>query len=426
MFKKCLLLFSLGAVIHIFAMEPASIESTRVPSLKQQCINKILECKNYYTPEQIGQLPEELQHLVLLNAAVEVVGLVPCNLKSFFPTNTGAVFSIYLSRDNCIITGSEDHTVRVWNMQGEQRVQCNGHAGEVWSVCMSRDNNIVSASADHTVRVWTLQGNQIAQCNGHTGEVNCACVTSENYIVSGSSDHTVRVWNMQGEQIAECIGHTDPVWAVCVTEDNKIVSGSEDGTIRIWDAQGRQLAQCNGHARAVSDLCISHDNKIVSASQDQSVRVWDMHGNQLALCIGHHRPIASVCVTYDNKIVSGSGDSTLRIWDIHGTPIGMCKGTHQVWSVIQADHNTLISASHDGNVCLWDSNFVHSLEKVSPRLAVRVWSFLHEMLALLKTGYVEKLNATGCWARIQELKDEDEQKAKQAAEPEQKRHKPGE
>ena len=37
-------------------------------------------------------------------------------------------------------------------------------------------------------------------------------------------------------------------------------------------------------------------------------------------------------------------------------------------------------------------------------------------------GYVEKLNAVRCWARIQELKDED-QKEQQAAEPEYKRHK---
>ena len=37
----------------------------------------------------------------------------------------------------------------------------------VYSVCVTKDGKIVSGSDDKTVRVWDMQGNQLAVCRGH-------------------------------------------------------------------------------------------------------------------------------------------------------------------------------------------------------------------------------------------------------------------
>ncbi len=91
---------------------------------------------------------------------------------------------------------------------GRELAICRGHNGRVvYSVCVTNDGKIVSGSADTTVRVWDMEGNQLVICRGHEGWASSVCVTKEGKIVSGSADQTVRVWDMQGTELAICRGH---------------------------------------------------------------------------------------------------------------------------------------------------------------------------------------------------------------------------
>ncbi len=78
-----------------------------------------------------------------------------------------------------------------------------------YSVCVTKDGKIVSGSYDKTVRVWDMQGKELAICRGHEDSVYSVCVTKDGKIVSGSFDKTIRVWDMQGNELALCRGHED-------------------------------------------------------------------------------------------------------------------------------------------------------------------------------------------------------------------------
>ena len=84
---------------------------------------------------------------------------------------------------------------------------CRGHEHTVYSVCVTQDGKIVSGSEDKTVRVWDMQGKELAICRGHEDSVNSVCVTNDGKIMSGSHDKTIRAWNMQGKELAVCRGH---------------------------------------------------------------------------------------------------------------------------------------------------------------------------------------------------------------------------
>ena len=147
--------------------------------------------------------------------------------------------------------------------------------GTVWSVCVTNDGKIVSGSSDETVRVWDMKGKELAICKGHDDVVTSVCVT-DGKIVSGSHDRTVRVWGIGGNELAVFRGHKGLVNSVCVTKAGKVVSGSVGGMVRVWDMQGNELAVCSGHEGWVTLVCVMNDGKIVSGSDDKTVCVWDI------------------------------------------------------------------------------------------------------------------------------------------------------
>ena len=63
---------------------------------------------------------------------------------------------------------------------------------------MTSDNKfIVSGSEDTTVRIWNLlQKSQEAVLEGHTSDVLTVTVTSDDkFIISCSVDKSIRIWN---------------------------------------------------------------------------------------------------------------------------------------------------------------------------------------------------------------------------------------
>ncbi len=243
--------------------------------------------------------------------------------------HTRGVTSVCVTNDK-IISGSEDGTVRVWDiLTGKQIAICEGHAGAVASVCVSNDK-IISGSSDGTIRIWDiLTGKQIAIYEGHAGGVTSVCATDDK-IISGSSDGTIRVWDiLTGKQIAICIidiKYRRGINSVCVT-GNKIISGSEDDTVRVWDIlTGEPIAIYKGHFKSVTSVYAIGD-KIISGSNDSTVRVWDiLTGKQIAIYKGHTNRVTSVFVS-GGKIISSSADSTIHVRDLlTGNLISICKG----------------------------------------------------------------------------------------------------
>jgi WD40 repeat protein len=135
-----------------------------------------------------------------------------------------------------LLISERDHAWQTENMILE------GHTDGVESVAFSPDGSrIVSGSNDHTVRVWdAVLGATLHTLEGHTDRVTSVTFSLDgSRIVSGSNDHTVRVWDAVSGAILHTLeGHIDCVTSVDFSLDGLcIVSESDDHTARIWDAE---------------------------------------------------------------------------------------------------------------------------------------------------------------------------------------------
>ena len=254
--------------------------------------------------------------------------------------HTGPVLAVaYLPDGRRIVTGSADHTAKVWNVDTSKELLTLGrHTGPVRALAVSPDGRqILTGSLDCTAKLWDLgDGKCLRTFLGHLGGITSVALSPDGQrMVTGSLDNTARVWEVAtGELLATFAGHRNRIWAVAFSPDGqRVVSGAWDGTAIVWEAaSGKVLLPLdrNTHRGAVFSVAFSPDGQhVVTGSRDHTVKVWDLlAGASPQTFRGHSAAVFSVGYSRDGKyILSGSEDQTARLWssDI-GEELAVVKG----------------------------------------------------------------------------------------------------
>ncbi|KAF8751673.1 NUC135 protein [Rhizoctonia solani] len=219
-------------------------------------------------------------------------------------TSTQSCFSDGLH----LASGSNDRTVRVWDVQTGQPVGApfEGHTAEV---CVGSAN-------------WTGGARTLT---GHSSHVFCVAFSHNGaFIASGSKDNTIEcmtrvrshsAWTRSRTHKLDQIGHL-------LSRQHSPVSCSDDGTVRVWNVQDIYLHPLP----TASSLSSISTPSILSQRHTADARTTH----------GHEGEVASVDYSADDRyIASGSRQDTANLgWtdgqDIHGPIEGIAK---EVWDV---------------------------------------------------------------------------------------------
>ncbi|ANZ75060.1 BA75_02491T0 [Komagataella pastoris] len=283
-------------------------------------------------------------------------------LRSTLKGHEGGVWAMKYY-GNTLVTGSTDRTVRIWDIKrGACTHILRGHTSTVRCleileptkvgindkgepIVFPTEPLIVTGSRDHTLRVWKLPQSSfsleetedfsidaddyetfdtddsdsnpflVAVLRGHIASVRS--VTGQgNIVISGSYDNTARVWDLRTGECTKILkGHTGRVYSVVLdSKRNRCISGSVDFSIKIWDLEtGDCLKTMNEHTALVGLLGLS-DNALVSAAADTTLRIWDPEtGEARGQLEGHIGAIT--CFQHNDRMILSGAERMLKVWN---------------------------------------------------------------------------------------------------------------
>ena len=302
----------------------------------------------------------------------------PPGLIAFLRGQTLGVNSVAMSRDGTLLaSGSEDGTIRLWDMRRRQSLgpPLLAHAGPIWGVAFSPNGKLLaSGDDDGTIRLWnvTTQRALGPPVHAHAGPSTPLAFSPDGaMLASAGDDGRIAVWAVTAggalvrpTSVAGCAGGTQS-WALAISRDGKeLANGCTDGNIALWKVAGTTLSPWGAlnAGDTVFGVAFSPDGKtLASAGYDHTVRLWDVTGlRQIgAPLTGHNDTVFSVAFSPDGKtLASGSLDGTARLWDTRSRrPLGppLAAHTGDVNSVVfSPDGGTLAAGTATGSVALWD------------------------------------------------------------------------
>lgn len=284
-------------------------------------------------------------------------------------------------------SGSEDQTVRLWNLEGECR-SLHGHTDYIFAVAFSPvsaaspegfGSKLASSSADQTIRLWDINTSQcIKSFHGHTGMVTGVAFSPDgNLLASSSYDRTIKLWHVDTGQLLHTFSENIAMSVTFSPDGQTLVAGSFDNQVRIWDIATKECRQTLiGHNYWVWRVAYSPDGTVLAtaSSGDLTIRLWDVKtGKCLLILQGHQDWIWAIAFHPHGKIlVSCSNDGTIKLWDL---ATGSCISTwteHQTWVMSVAwspDGQTLVSSDADAKIKLWDLSTQKCIKTLkTPRL----------------------------------------------------------
>ncbi len=281
------------------------------------------------------------------------------------------VRSVAVTPDGTLaVSGSQDQTVRVWNVATGAAVRTlaapGGFGGPVTSVALSADGKSVAAVSENgLLLVWNLADGAVLQRRmGLAGGMHQVVVLPENdQLATVDADQSLRLWRLPeaGKEIAND-GAAYQVAATSPDGKRLAVGGQSAGKhaviIRDRDS-GKVVATLAGHEAAVTSIAFNKTGShVITGSADKTARVWALAGaKELIKHEGYPGPVVAVALSDDGKVAFSSGtENNIRQWNVaDGAEVRLIAGHGGIVRGLVLRTATLFSAADDGTVRLWNT-----------------------------------------------------------------------
>ncbi|XP_058226848.1 coatomer subunit beta'-2 [Rhododendron vialii] len=160
---------------------------------------------------------------------------------------------------NTFASASLDRTIKIWNLGSpDPNFTLDAHLKGVNCVDYFTGGDkpyLITGSDDHTAKVWDYQTKSCVQTlEGHTHNVSAVCFHPElPIIMTGSEDGTIRIWHATTYRLENTLNYgLERVWAIgCMKGSRRVVIGYDEGTIMVKIGREEPVASMDNSGKII-------------------------------------------------------------------------------------------------------------------------------------------------------------------------------
>lgn len=275
---------------------------------------------------------------------------------------TGQVNRLSISPDKRYLAAAIHKKVNIYDIGSSAStpvVTFEGHTANVTSLCFHSGGKwLVTGSEDGTIRIWDLSSNHAHRSYDNGAPVNDICIhPNQGELISCDQAGSIKQWDLT-ENICTLelapAGNV-PIRSVTIASDGQcLVAGNNKGKCYVWkiNPEGsplprfQALTKFPAHSKYLTRCLLSPDVKtLATCSADTTVKIWSISPNyefkQEKVLIGHQRWVWDAAFSADSAyLVTASSDHVARLWEMAtGETVRQYNGHHKA---------VVCCALHDG------------------------------------------------------------------------------
>ncbi|XP_020797597.1 U3 small nucleolar RNA-associated protein 15 homolog [Boleophthalmus pectinirostris] len=148
---------------------------------------------------------------------------------------------------NVFITGSYDHTLKVFDTRTDKSVLSMDHGHPVESLLLYPSEGLLVSAGGRYVKVWDLlkAGQPLVSLKNHHKTVTCLCLSSNGQrLLSGSLDRHIKVYNTTTYKVVHNFDYAASILSLALApNDESIVVGMTNGILSLKHRKGPEDAK---------------------------------------------------------------------------------------------------------------------------------------------------------------------------------------
>lgn len=304
--------------------------------------------------------------------------------KSKKPYSTSVTELIFSPKNQWIIVGSMDSTVRIWDAKGELISSFKSEFGQVKSISISLNEEKLLTTHEGLAMaiLWDKQGKIIWRIRGHLAPIIMAKFVAEDQIATISDDGMIRIQGVPNpiiSAISEALWSREYLKKARVSPDGKWVATLDNqNKVKVWDwskpSQQERIFQFERDPITALAFSPAGDMFVSGGKESSYIKLWDSTGLLLQSFTAKDLwEVHSLAFAPDGQSFLAACDKGRLIqWHIDGTPIQLLSGGPKkcIELAFFANGHQAIAIGSDSMIMVWDLKQGTLIRKFSTRSSI--------------------------------------------------------